>query len=73
MISASAGHDDEIGASTVSSSAPQIGLGRCANCRSCLVLNECRAWALAQGSGLAGIFGGMTAQARRLASRGSAA
>ena len=39
-------------------------------CRGCLVLEECRAWALAQGVELQGVFGGMSQQERVGALRG---
>ena len=44
-------------------------------CRTCLVLDECRTWALARdnhGTGLQGIFGGLSRQ-ERLALQGQAA
>jgi WhiB family redox-sensing transcriptional regulator len=34
-------------------------------CRRCLVLEECRGWALDQGSSLVGVFGGMTTADRK--------
>ena len=42
-------------------------------CRGCLVLNECRAWALAQGIELQGVFGGMNHKERLAAHRQTAA
>jgi len=34
-------------------------------CCGCLVVGECRSWALAQGPGLEGIWGGLSGQERR--------
>lgn len=34
-------------------------------CRSCLVLDECRAWALSQGPTLVGVWGGLSTRERR--------
>ena len=33
-------------------------------CHRCLVVTECQAWAIAQGSNLAGVWGGLTEQDR---------
>src|SRR5690242_1092783 len=40
-------------------------------CHTCLVQDECRAWALAQGTTLSGIWGGTTGLERRMMRRGS--
>jgi WhiB family redox-sensing transcriptional regulator len=42
-------------------------------CKGCLVLDDCRSWALAQDPWLAGVWGGMTARERRLHRRSKAA
>lgn len=42
-------------------------------CARCLVLEECRSWALAQGPELVGVWGGMATSERRRARRRSAA
>jgi hypothetical protein len=41
-------------------------------CSCCLALQECRAWALAQGPALQGIWGGLTRRERRRAGRTAA-
>ena len=41
-------------------------------CASCLVLAECRTWALAQGPQLAGVWGGLSDRERRLRRRPAA-
>jgi len=38
-------------------------------CQTCLVVAECRSWALAQGPGLQGIWGGLSGQQRRVRRR----
>lgn len=34
-------------------------------CQGCLVLEECRSWALSQGPGLVGVWGGLSTRERR--------
>lgn len=48
---------------------PRAGSAARAVCRECLVVDECGAWALAQGPELAGLWGGLTALDRAKARR----
>jgi len=41
-------------------------------CSTCLVLGECRSWALAQGGGLVGLWGGLSGQERKVRRRPAA-
>jgi WhiB family redox-sensing transcriptional regulator len=42
-------------------------------CADCLVLSECRSWAIDEGTDLAGIFGGLSDRERRAVRAGKAA
>lgn len=42
-------------------------------CQRCLVVDECRAWALKQGDALEGLWGGLSKHERAVARRGMAA
>ena len=41
-------------------------------CRGCLVLEDCRSWAVAQGSELVGVWGGLSTSERRRLRRAAA-
>ncbi len=54
---------------------PELGEdGRTAKaiCAGCLVLGECRSWALEQGPGLVGVFGGLSSRERQQRRRAAA-